>query len=179
MIRLFAALDFPPEIRDRLAALGGGVPGARWIEPDGLHLTLCFAGDVPEDQGADLMEALDEVRVPPFSLTLDGVGVFGSERNARILWAGVERSEALLLLQGRVEAAAARSGVPVENRKFVPHVTLARLTRAPGDRVGRFVEERGLFHAGPFAVERFVLYQSLLGKGGSVYHPLRFYPLTG
>jgi len=178
MIRLFVALDFPADVRQRLAGLGGGVPGARWTEADNLHLTLRFIGEVPGDQAAEIDEALAEVTAPAFDLVLDGVGVFGNGRHARVLWAGVERSEALSHLQSKVESALVRCGLPAEERKFSPHITLARLKDAPKDRIGRFIEERGLFRAGPMRMDHFTLYRSHLGKGAAVYEALREYPLT-
>ena len=179
MIRLFVAVDFPADVRERLAGLGGGVPGARWTEAENLHLTLRFIGEVPEDQVAEIDAALAEIRAPGFDLTLDGVGVFGSNRNARILWAGVERSEGLTHLQAKVESAVVRCDLPAEERRFSPHVTLARLRDAPKERVGRFLEERGLFRAGPMRIGHFTLYRSLLGKSGPVYQPVAEYPLEG
>jgi len=177
MIRLFVALDFPEDVRQRLAALGGGVPGARWTEADNLHLTLRFIGEVPGDQAAEIDQALAEVTAPAFDLVLDGVGVYGSGRNARVLWAGVERSDALSHLQSKVESALVRCGLPAEERKFSPHITLARLKDAPKDRVGRFIEERGLFRAGPIRMDHFTLYRSHLGKGAAVYEALGEYGL--
>lgn len=178
MIRLFVALDFPADVRGRLAGLGGGVPGARWTEADSLHLTLRFIGEVADDTAADIDEALAEIAAPGFDLVLDGVGVYGSARNARILWAGVERSEPLMHLQGKVESALVRCGLAPEERKFSPHVTLARLKDAPQERIGRFLAERGLFRAGPMRIDHFTLYRSLLGKGGAVYEALRGYRLA-
>ena len=177
MMRLFVALDFPEEVRRRLAGLGGGVPGARWTDADGLHLTLRFIGEVPGHQAAEIDEALAGLRAPAFDLTLDGVGVFGSGRNARVLWAGVERNEALNHLQAKIESALVRCGVPAEERKFSPHVTLARLKDAPQDRIARFLGDYGLFRAGPMRMEHFTLYRSLLGKGGAVYEALGEYGL--
>jgi 2'-5' RNA ligase len=178
MIRLFVALDFPADVRERLAGLGGGVPGARWNEPASLHLTLRFIGEVPDDTAADIDAALAGIEAPGFDLVLDGVGMYGSNRHARVLWAGVERSEPLAHLQGKVESALVRCGLAAEERKFSPHVTLARLRDAPKERVGRFLEERGLFRAGPMRIDHFTLYRSLLGKGGAVYEALREYPLS-
>ncbi|WP_029010825.1 RNA 2',3'-cyclic phosphodiesterase [Azospirillum halopraeferens] len=177
MIRLFVALALPEDLRQRLAGLGGGVPGARWTEPENLHLTLRFIGDVPDDRLADIDAALAGVESPGFALVFDGVGVFGNARNARILWAGVERSEALNHLQGKIESALVRGGEPRDERRFTPHVTLARLKDAPRERIGRFIEERGLFRAGPVAFDRFTLFRSHLGRSGPVYEPLRDYTL--
>ncbi|MGQ9366370.1 RNA 2',3'-cyclic phosphodiesterase [Azospirillum sp. ST 5-10] len=177
MIRLFVALELPEDLRQRLSGLGGGVPGARWAEPENLHLTLRFIGEVPDDRLHDIDAALATVEAPAFDVVLDGVGVFGSGRNARVLWAGVERNEALGHLQAKVESALVRGGLPRDERKFSPHVTLARLKEAPRERIGRFLEERGLFRAGPVPVDHFTLFRSHLGRTGAVYEALRDYPL--
>ncbi|MCG5242769.1 RNA 2',3'-cyclic phosphodiesterase [Azospirillum doebereinerae] len=177
MIRLFVALDVTDAVRQRLAGLSGGVPGARWMDPESLHLTLRFIGEVPEDQAIDIDEALAGLRAPPFELVLDGVGVFGTGRRARVLWAGVERNEALNHLQAKVESALVRCGLPAEERRFTPHITLARLKDPAQERLGRFLTDRGMFRAGPMPVDHVTLYRSHLGNGGSVYEALGEYPL--
>ena len=95
MIRLFVALPLPAAIRERLAGLGGGVPGARWTEVQNLHLTIRFIGEVENGLIPDIDEALAGVSAPALDLVLDGVGQFGSGSRSRILWGGVERNEAL------------------------------------------------------------------------------------
>jgi 2'-5' RNA ligase len=177
MKRLFVALDLPEAIRTRLGWLAGGIPGARWTPPEALHLTLRFIGEVEDGLAGDIAAALVQVNAPGFSLTLDGVGHFGGARGARALWAGVAAAPALHLLQHRVEAAVVRAGVAHDTRKYTPHVTLARLAGANLTRVGRFIAENNLFRAGPFAVDAFTLYRSLLGSGGPVYEALARYDL--
>ena len=177
MIRLFVALELPEAVRERLAGLGGGVPGARWTEPENLHLTVRFIGEVENGLLPDIDAALGSVSAPAFDLVLDGVGQFGSGSRSRVLWAGVERNDALVHLNQKVESALVRAGLPREERRFSPHVTLARLRDAPQERVGRFIQDRGLFRAGPIRVEHFTLFESRPGGGGPVYDPLREYPL--
>lgn len=174
MLRLFVALTLPADIRERLGGLMGGVPGARWVPAENLHLTLRFIGDVDEGAAADLDAALAQAPFAPFMLTLQGVGVFGASRRPRALWVGVSPSDELNILQGRVEAAAQRAGQPAETRKFTPHVTLARLDGG-GDRLGRFLENNGLFRAGPFAVTGFSLMRSQLGRGDPLYDEVNRY----
>jgi RNA 2',3'-cyclic 3'-phosphodiesterase len=176
MIRLFVALDLPDSVRDRLAALQGGVPGARWGRAEQMHLTLRFIGEVAENVAHDIDDALAVIRAPAFSLELSGVGEFGG-KNPRALWAGVKSSEALLHLQRKVETALQRIGLPPEPRKYSPHITLARLKAAPGEKVVQFLTHGSLFAAGPFPVNQFVLYSSHLSQSGSIYHPERVYRL--
>ena len=176
MIRLFVALELPETVRDRLVGLQGGVPGARWAHDDQLHLTLRFIGDVTEDVGHDVDDALSSIRAPGFELELSGVGEFGG-KNPRALWAGVRANGALVHLQKKIETALQRIGLEAETRKFSPHVTLARMRGAPREKVMQFLSEYGLFASGPFKIERFVLFSSHQGSGGSVYHAERVYPL--
>ncbi len=177
MMRVFVALPLPEEIRGRLADLGGGVPGARWVDEDNLHLTLRFIGEVDEGVVADIDAGLTRLSVPAFELTLAGIGQFGSGSKARALWVGIERSDALAHLKAKVDTAVMRAGLRSDERKFAPHVTIARLRDAPKARVARFVQERALFRTGPIPIDRFALFESSLGGSGAIYDELRVYPL--
>ena len=177
MIRLFVALEIPESIRSRLALLEGGVPGARWASEEQMHLTLRFIGEVDENVAHDIDDALAGIRAPGFSLELAGVGEFGGKK-PHALWAGVRPNEALLHLRRKIETALQRIGLPAEERKFAAHVTLARMRSAPHEKVMQFLTHHALFASGPFPVNRFVLFSSQLGSGGSVYHAERTYPLT-
>jgi 2'-5' RNA ligase len=178
MKRLFVALELPDAVRRHLALLQAGVPGARWVEPENLHLTLRFIGEVEDGVLHDIDEALDAVSAQSFDLTLEGSGQFGTGTRARTLWAGVARSEGLIHLQQKVESALVRIGLPAEERKYTPHVSLARLHNASPDRLARFLAENGLFRAGPIRVNHFTLFLSHFGRGGAVYEPLQDYALT-
>ncbi len=178
MVRLFVAVDLPAGVREGLVALCGGVPGARWVDPDQLHLTLRFIGEVDGGQFRDIATALGAVGGPPFDLRLDGLGHFPPRGAPRVLWVGVERSEPLRSLRSRIESALADLGIAREGRKFAPHITLARLKGTPPARVGRFFEDHPLFRAPPFTVESFRLYSSTLGRRGASHRIEAEYPLS-
>lgn len=165
MLRLFVGLAIPEAVRARIAGIMGGLPGARWVAGDDLHLTLRFIGEVDEGRAADIDANLSRVRFEPFPLILRDVGIFGTGRIARTLWCGVETTPALSVLHGRVEAAVTRAGEPREARAFAPHVTLARLDRPDRGRLAEFLAGNALFRAEPFTVDRFHLYRSHLGHG--------------
>lgn len=175
--RLFVGLEIPDELRDRLALIQGGVHGAKWVPRENFHLTLRFIGEVDEPSARDLAHELDRVRAPVFDLTLSGAGHFESNRRVRQLWIGIERSEALNALQHRIDAIATRA-VGRDNQRFRPHVTVARLGGAPPDAVRHWLAANSLFRAIPFAVERFVLFSSFLGKSQALYRAEAEYPLS-
>jgi 2'-5' RNA ligase len=133
MPRLFTALEIPRDAALSLSLLRGGLPGARWIDVENYHITLRFIGDVEGHVADEIANALDRVRRTSFSLTLSGVGAFGSKKPHSI-WAGVAPSPDLSALQAEIERICQRSGVPADPRKFTPHVTLARLRNSsPAD----------------------------------------------
>jgi 2'-5' RNA ligase len=95
------------------------------------------------------------------------------------LWAGVARNPSLDLLRGKIDTALQRAGVPAERRRFLPHVTLARLDdRAAEPRLAGWVQAHNLFRSAPVPVEHFTLFSSQLGKEQPVYTPEVEYALA-
>ncbi|MEQ8357570.1 MAG: RNA 2',3'-cyclic phosphodiesterase [Kiloniellaceae bacterium] len=176
-MRLFVALSLPDDLRGCLGAMACGLPGARWVAPENLHLTLRFIGEVGGHEAEDVDAALSGLRCKRFSLTLAGVGEFGDGRRLRSVWAGVEPNETLERLQAKVEQAVQRAGLPPEQRRFKPHVTLARFKSHPGDRLMDYFAERSLFRAPAFEVNAFTLFSSFLSHQGAIYSPEAVYPL--
>ncbi len=178
MIRLFVGLPVPEAICERLAGLSGGVPGARWIAPENMHITLKFIGDVENGLAEDIDTALQTLRAAPITLNLRGAGFFGKAYGGRMIWAGVEPTDALSHLQGKIEAILDKIGIARETRKFVPHVTIARLKKAPAARVEAFVADHASFAAGPFEISEVTLFSSYLASTGATYTPEATYPLS-
>ena len=155
MIRLFAAIPAPEAAAEALAPLAQGLPGARWTPRANLHLTLRFAGDIPETVAEDLDSALSAVTAPAFSMTLAGVGIFSEGPEPRAVWAGVEAGEPLSILHGRCERAARQAGLAPDNRAWKPHVTLGYLRGADPARVAAWTQTHSLFRLPPFDVAAF------------------------
>lgn len=178
MHRLFVAIDFPDEIRGQLGGLCLGLPGARWVSEDQLHLTLRFIGEVDGDVFRSIKEALRAVTAPPFSITLRGLGCFPPRGRPRVLWVGVGRSEQLVQLRNRVEAALTRVGLEAEGRKFSPHITLARFREDLHlTRLGNYLAGNNLFSTPPVEIGAFALYSSFLTGKGAIHQLEATYPL--
>lgn len=165
MPRLYVAIELPGEIKAQLSGLRTGILGARWVEAEKFHLTLRFIGDVDEGVAQTIDAALRCVDAPRFSLTLKGVGHF----RGHTLWVGVENCPLLMSLQVQVEDALRKAGLPAEAGRYVPHVKLARLRRYGRSQLRAFLNDRALFCAEPFEVEKFSLIESLLLKQGAAY----------
>jgi 2'-5' RNA ligase len=175
MLRLFVGIGFPPELKLRLSLLYGGVPGAKWVDPGNLHLTLRFIGETDEDVAADIDAALARLQARHFDLRLAGTGVFGDR--PRTLWVGVEKTPELVALRDKIEQALIRIGLAPEPRRFAPHVTLARLHNPPLAPLHEFLAAYAAFRAEPMPVYGFSLVASFPTKAGSVYEDQAEYPL--
>lgn len=176
MPRLFTALEIPFEIGQSLALLRGGLPGARWVAPENYHLTLRFIGDIDDTLAAEIADLLDKVERPTFDLQIDGLDSFGGNK-PRAVVAAVPAVAQLVELQADHERIMQRIGLQPE-RKYKPHVTLARLRDTSSRQVADFLSTRQPFRSSSFPVSRFVLYSSRSSVGGGPYVIEAEYPLA-
>ncbi len=190
MVRCFLAISLSESVKKRLQALQQELAktGAdvRWVRPEGIHLTLKFLGNVPEEKIEPITKAAQEVvaKFGPLRLRVKGLGAFPSGRKPRVIWAGLEGDlKPLLRLQKELEDSLTKLGFEPESRPFVPHLTLGRVKSGrkmdklrqvlaeKNDRVGEGWEE--------MRIENLVLYQSTLKPSGAVYTPLKIIPFGG
>ena len=175
MPRLFTALEVPADIAEDLAAMRGGLFGARWIDTENYHLTLRFIGDIDEWTAREIDYELGRVRRQAFTVTLEGLSAFGGEK-PRAIVAKAQCAQVLVDLQAEQERAIRRAGLPAEPRKFTPHVTLARLRGVTPVAVADYLGARG-FLTRRFTAERVVLFSSRDSVGGGPYMIEAAYPL--
>jgi 2'-5' RNA ligase len=177
--RLFLALDIEKRVIARLQeiprTLGSICAGARWVNADAMHLTIKFFGLLPLGDVAAINTGVLRVmeRYSCFSGTVSGVGGFPILERPRVLWAGVhDESGTIAGFGDEMLAELAEQGFGEENRKFVPHVTLARFKRrAPLDldAVTRVLPDYETHPFGETSFDRLVLYSSELTPAGPVY----------
>ncbi len=168
MPRLFTGLEIPAEIGQSLELLRGGLPGARWIDPEYYHLTLRFIGDVDFALAHEVASLLGQVNRKVFELRFDSLSSFGG-RKPRAVVAAAAPAQALLDLQAEHERLLQRIGLAPEGRKYIPHVTLARLRDSSSRQVADYLSERGGFRSPSFRIARFVLFSSRASTGGGPY----------
>ncbi|MBS6473561.1 MAG: RNA 2',3'-cyclic phosphodiesterase [Acetobacter sp.] len=158
MIRLFAGIEFPENIKDQLYSLRGGVPGAVWTERENLHITLRFIGNIDEDDAGYLHDGLAQIQAPAFSFAMTQVGFFATGSQMRHLWAGVR-----------------------DKHKFHAHATLAKLYGTTAEDVQKFIEYNNLFRSDEFYIDHFTLFSShpRTDGDGSYYRVEAQYPLFG
>ena len=177
MPRLFTGIELPREIGESLSTLRGGLPGARWIEPENYHITLRFIGNIDDALAREIALLLNQVRRREFDLRLDGLASFGG-RKPRAVIASIPAITPLLELQAEHERMMQRIGLEPEPRKYTPHVTLARLRDSSSRDVADYLSERQPFRSSAFKVPRFVLYSARSSAGGGPYLVEAAYPLA-
>jgi RNA 2',3'-cyclic 3'-phosphodiesterase len=177
MIRLFAALALPDEAADALETFQQGLDGAAWRPRGALHVTLKFAGELPEDLADAFDSELGRIGGVPLFLDLAGAGAFGEGRDIHAVWARVTPTGPLLKLAQACEIAALRAGLPAEVRAYTPHVTLAYLSQLPPQAVAHWLTFAESLRVPGLRVDGFGLYSSWRGPDGSRYRLERSYPL--
>jgi len=177
MPRLFTGVEIPSDVGQALATLRGGLPGARWIDPENYHLTLRFIGDVDDTTAHEVASMLGRVKRGPFELHMEGLISFGG-RKPRAVVASVAPERALLDIQAEHERLMQRIGLEPEGRKYTPHVTLARLRESSSEQVAEYLSARGYFRTSRFRVSRFVLFSSRASTGGGPYVVEASYPFA-
>ena len=175
-MRVFAALPLPMAAAGLLdSALAPGrraCPELRWVPPAGFHLTLHFFGKVPEAGVTALRQVFDDpdLSVPAFSTRLGKIGQFPPRGNPRVLWVGLERGEAQIRAYWNLfERKIFPLGWTPDERGFSAHVTIARAGRAGAAAWNADLETP----PADFFMEECVLFQSILGRAGAEYIPLK------
>jgi 2'-5' RNA ligase len=163
---------------DRLRSAAENV---KWVEPDNLHWTLQFLGDLSDVEMAEV--CLRTVRVAKrheaFTLAARSVGAFPSIQRPRTLWLGAgEGSEALITLQNDIEEALSSLGFRKEQRQFVPHLTIGRATTGGGPVLSERLAKLAAYDGGVMGVDEVTVYASELTRDGPEYHILARAPLA-
>jgi 2'-5' RNA ligase len=177
-MRLFTAIDLPPEMLLRLERLLSALrPEAliKWSPLDNLHVTTKFIGEWPEPRLDELHAALAGLTPrESFEVEIRDLGWFPNDRSPRVLWAGVHASPALKQLIAETEERLLALGVSKEEKPNNPHLTLARIKNpVPLRNLRKKVDEMQPAALGTFFVRHFCLFRSDPGSNASIYRRLR------
>ena len=178
--RLFVAIDLPDSTQQLLAGLDPHIRGVRWTEPDQMHLTLGFFGDVAEGVGVKLREKLGVIEFGAFFLPVNGVGMFSSKGAPKIIWIGVGKAHPhLFQIHKRVQEAALAAGIEPELRPWHPHITIARCRDVSAQALRKFLQSNAEFDGGMIRVDAFHLYSSKLMPAGPIHTRELTIPCSG
>ncbi|MDA1050768.1 MAG: RNA 2',3'-cyclic phosphodiesterase [Planctomycetota bacterium] len=187
-IRTFIAVDTSPAVRRRAVALQDklreGEVNASWTDPENMHVTMQFLGDVDESLIPEVCQRVAVAAAPfaPFDLEFARAGAFPALDRPRTVWIGVDRgSQKLVELQFAIQESLVEMRFPRERRTYKPHLTIARV-RAAGPRQKRLSELIAHYHdfkAESCDVTEVVIFASYLERSGPTYQIMGRAPLAG
>ena len=180
-IRSFIAIELPEEIKGGLARLRRELEReehtfVKWVDVEGIHLTLKFLGNIPLKRVAEITNAMEEATqgISPFHLEISGLGAFPDLKQPRVLWVGIGGDiDKLSSLQQKIDSALASLGFAKEERPFVPHLTLARVRQGALSiqikNFGELVASANFKMSYSFEVGAISLMRSQLTPRGAIY----------
>ena len=181
LIRSFIAVELPSGLKNELAELEtqlkkASPPVVKWVDPNSIHVTLKFLGEIFEASIDELMLAIEESAqgILPFQLEVRGVGAFPNLERPQVLWTGVKGElEKIAQLQKRIESNTEQLGFPRESRVFSPHLTLGRVRDEAGPnerrRLGKLLADTTFTALHNVDVDAVNLMKSQLTPGGAIY----------
>ncbi|NUM81037.1 RNA 2',3'-cyclic phosphodiesterase [bacterium] len=184
-IRAFIAIELPPEIHRRLADVQHrfkplfSQSRVTWVKPENIHLTLKFFGDIQPSMVETIEKACQNLQTHSvFSLSLQSLGYFPNAKNPKVFWCGYDASDELNRLHLQLENDLLSLGFTKEEREFSPHLTLARFKELHShDREALASAVEFDLAAMTHTVDALTLFQSRLTPNGSIYSPLKKFPL--
>lgn len=191
MLRLFIAIDLSPDVRrwlsDTRARLKSSLPAdaIRWVNPEGIHATLKFLGEVPDSRVEAIRGAMHSATAggKSFSVTVEELGCFPDSVRPRILWVGIRPEPILIDFQKKLEERLALAGFKKERRPFSPHLTLGRVrdgvTGSELHKIGKAVEGIPAGKGVGLEVNELTLFRSVLRPSGAEYSVVCRFPLNG
>jgi 2'-5' RNA ligase len=183
-VRSFIAVELPDEVRKEIGKLQDSLKTGRqdfvkWVSPDSIHLTLKFLGDIATDKVDEIIAAVEDsvAGIAPFTLHMDGLGVFPGLKRIQVVWVGLTGDiDNLRRIQKNIEENLFVLGYPEEEREFTPHMTLGRVRfQPPPEEQQKFVH---LLTAAVFSsayninVASVTLMKSQLTPKGAIYTKL-------
>ncbi len=187
-IRTFLAVEVDAGVRRRAVEIVRAlqaVPGdVKWVEPENLHFTLKFLGDVDAREIHTVCQRAEEAmaELSPFEFEVHGAGAFPNLSRPRTFWLGARAgSEAMVAVADGLESALEELGFRHETRRFQPHLTVGRL-RQGGRTSPKLVELLQAYadvEVGQMPVDEVIVFSSVLGRTGPTYEALARVPLAG
>ena len=183
MKRTFIALDVIPtaEFEDFCHSISTKIQGRiKWYETNKLHLTLGFFGSTSKKQEEQITVALKRIcaQNKPFILDFQGLGVFPTENEPRVIWIGIKNSKKLLKLYKELRKELIQFDLPRDNKKFFPHITIGRIKGIEDKeqllQVITEYHDREIMHS---TIREITYYESVLTPSGSIYKVLSVFQL--
>lgn len=172
-MRFFIALEIPDESKQELkrvqAQIKELIPQVRLTDNDKLHLTIAFLGEQPQDITNGLADVLKNSvnKIPEFEITPAYLDGFPSFHQPKIFWIGVKGDiDKLMLLRERVKDKLVGLGLDADERRFIPHIAIAKLDNFFLDSQTEFKLQQIMQQPFlPIVIKSIKLFESILSHG--------------
>lgn len=178
-IRCFIAIDIDdPVLVENITRLQNDIlsvqsTGIKMVEPQNIHLTIRFLGEIPLSTVKNVEKILNDISYSKFYMTLEGVGAFPSIYNPRVIWIGVsEGREKLKELHSMLEPRIRKLGILPDHKSFEPHVTIARVKSRRRGEIVTMLKKVERLYIGRMIVDCIRLKRSTLTPRGPIYDTL-------
>ncbi|MFP4005771.1 MAG: RNA 2',3'-cyclic phosphodiesterase [Candidatus Hadarchaeia archaeon] len=179
MPRSFIAIDLDEEVRNNLVRVQSSLKETggdlKIVEPENIHLTLRFLGEISRSKLRAVKDVLNEISYPtPFEIEVSSLGVFPNPSYIRVVWAGVdEGSDELVSIRKDIDNGLSQIGISPDDKDFTPHYTIARVKSGKAkERIKSLVEDHSDTAWGKYRAEKLELMESELTSEGPIYTTL-------
>jgi RNA 2',3'-cyclic 3'-phosphodiesterase len=180
--RLFIATDLPEEVKEAISRTTARLPDcARPVSADKMHLTLEFLGALKEQDVEKVNRIIDGISSKQFGITIRGVGTFDRKRPKVVFASITSGSNELVAIHNELSANLKASGIITDERRYRPHITIARLynlQRKEVQSVNEFVDQHTNDEFGSFICKEIKLKNSIMGSNGHAYSDLHLKELA-
>lgn len=173
-MRSFLAFEIPADIKEHLSkvskVMAKTLPGVRWVKPEGQHITVRFFGEISEARVQEIKDVLAECGpYDRIQASLKSIDAFPDKGRPRVIVATIDEGvDIIRSIYHDIENRLTVLGYDREKRGFTPHITFGRV-KTPAPLLARDIIS---LECPRFAIERIVLFKSILGREGAVYEPL-------
>lgn len=173
--RLFVAIPLPENLKAIFRDFFVAHPFLKWTNSANIHLTLRFIGNVPNENVANIRNALRKTKFETFPLSVTGIGIF-QRKDSAVIWAGIGKEPALIRLKEEVDRVLwEKAEIVSKESRYVPHLTLARIRGKTALNLKDFLSAHKKHDFGMIKVNSFCLYQSFLEQSGARHEIIESY----
>jgi len=179
-MRCFIAIDLPDEVKEELSKVQKEInknAKFKFVEPQNLHLTLKFLGEISDYNLNQIKEALKQIKFRKIKARLNDIGVFPSPNYVRVVWIGLEPSEKIKELHKKIDEALSDINIEKKDKRFESHVTLARVKFILDKKAFAEKLQKVRVKQLDFNIDSFKLKKSTLTKTGPIYEDILVFKL--
>lgn len=175
--RTFIAISLPDFIIEEIERCQRGIPNAKWIKKENLHITLQFIGEISLEDLKNIRQILKMVNQEKFKIRIKNPKVF-YKKFQKILWLSIEPEEPILILRNKILKELIKNQIDFKKENYTPHLTIARLDNPTQKILNDYLMTYENFSTEEFSIDSFTLFSSILSPSGAIYTEEEIYYLA-